>query len=422
MSRLGAIGAVPIVLAASFLLSVAQAGEPAGGPKPQKEERVLQQGKAPAAETQETDPRAKLASVMKWAGENAFLCTLLFVVILALLSAGLSRRVKDRCLRNFDGYKVCMELKDGTHYDGRFSAESTGFELIYDAPAEEPGEEVSVSPTSFILYQNEYNKLFAILRFADVLPEKEKKRRDKHVKGVFHPGVLRRASRRIRNFFASVKDSLMETITLFIGRMKNAGPQAGVFKTQEKYISKLGTEMVNVATDYSYDPMLERMIGHRVLLEVSRGDGTVTEVTAVFKEYSGGFMELIDAEYNSTVTVELENDLEPVRHCDIEISRQREGLVVENKGAYPVHIDSLTCRIESSVPKAADGETSEEMFTVKNECPPGARIEVPLPERKAGLVKVVMIQQRTADILVPRATAVIRHKADVHKKEIFPFL
>lgn len=402
----------------------------------------------------------RLKEFLDWASKNAFLCTLLLISILAVISAAVSRRVSDRCLKSFRDYGVFVQLNDGRSQEGNLDIRSTGFELEYENPEDDDlTEPLPVTPTSFILYQAEYAKLSAIVRFLDSLDDKETAKRNKNVKGVFRPSFWRRRRRQLRNFLASVKDSLKETTMVFIGRFKSGGQYADVVKTQEKYISKLGTDMVDVATQYAYDTLLEKVIGHRVLVEVGQAGGTTAQLSGVFKEYSKDFMEFIDVDYEQQKTVELPAEVETTRLERLIVHRATEGLQLHNRHVYPITVESIMFTVEPLPPEiggdmaepeaaqaeaedreasdtgnngAAAAETTAEapapetppaeapaaptapvdqVVEVRQVCDADGELGVPWPEGKIGLVRVALSTKRQADLVIPRATAVIRHRA-----------
>ena len=48
----------------------------------------------------------------------------------------------------------------------------------------------------------------------------------------------------------------------------------------------------------SYEPLLERYIGRRVVLEMLKGD-TVIEYSGVLKDYTADFIEIMDVDYKT---------------------------------------------------------------------------------------------------------------------------
>jgi len=68
----------------------------------------------------------------------------------------------------------------------------------------------------------------------------------------------------------------------------------------------------------SFEPLLERYIGHKVVLEMIKGD-KVFEYCGVLKEYTAEFVEIMDVNYASMLG-------QPTRKADLVIPRSH-GLI-----------------------------------------------------------------------------------------------
>ena len=64
----------------------------------------------------------------------------------------------------------------------------------------------------------------------------------------------------------------------------------------------------------SYEPLLERYIGNKVVLELLKGD-KVFEYCGVLKEYTAEFIEIMDVDYKS-------NGESPARKADLVVLRK----------------------------------------------------------------------------------------------------
>jgi len=65
--------------------------------------------------------------------------------------------------------------------------------------------------------------------------------------------------------------------------------------SQDKYVTEMKTSLAG-SIGTSYEPLLERYIGHRVVFQVSRGDQTM-EHCGILKEYTADFIEIMDVDY-----------------------------------------------------------------------------------------------------------------------------
>ena len=224
--------------------------------------------------------------------ENTFALTILFIVLSTMIAAFCRRVTRDKCLRSFAGDIVTFENLKGKNIWGKLSVESTGLELVYESEHKDTDGHLE---TSYILYKNEYAQIQAIIRYHDQLSDKTNKDREKQLNRTYHPGFFRRLNRKIVNLFKTVRDSAIEILNLLMARAKTAAPAGGVLTSQDKYVSRMKEQALNsVAT--SYEPLLERHIGKRVVLETLKGD-KVLELTGVLKDYTSTFIEIIDTAY-----------------------------------------------------------------------------------------------------------------------------
>ena len=75
------------------------------------------------------------------------------------------------------------------------------------------------------------------------------------------------------------------------------------------------------SVETSYEPLLERYIGHLVVLEMVKND-KVIELPGVLKDYTSEFIELMDVDYST----------------DKDSSKQKADLVVPRKLALVRHL------------------------------------------------------------------------------------
>jgi hypothetical protein len=236
--------------------------------------------------------------------------TIIFIILATGVGAFVRKRSRDKCLRDFEQNMVTLEETSGKRVWGRLRVENTGLELVYPAKrADEDGHEEA----SFILYKYEFVNIQALVRFHDDLSDLNKARRERQLKKVYHPGAAQRVRRRVRNVFRTVRDSVWEVINILISQAKKASVAGKVLSGQDKYVSQMRQELMG-SVGMSYEPLLERYIGRKVVLEMLRGE-KVVEYSGVLKEYTAEFVEVMDVDYR------MEHD-EPRRKADLVVARQ----------------------------------------------------------------------------------------------------
>ncbi|MFH1622546.1 MAG: hypothetical protein ABIA97_05435 [Candidatus Omnitrophota bacterium] len=236
--------------------------------------------------------------------------TIIFIILSTLIGAFIKGRMRDRCLLDFVGYLVNVELNDDKVIWGILNIESTGLELKYKESYLDKAD--NHIETSFIIYKSEYSSIHCISRFLDEQDSKNKRKRDRDLSHILQRRGLMSLNRRIRNFFATVRDSILEVTNLFLGRVKQVAPAGRILSGQDKYINQIQTGALSTLNT-SYEPLLENYLGKRVILKLSKG-GKLIEYAGFLKCYTAEFLELMDVSYYLS-------DQNQIRKADIIVSR-----------------------------------------------------------------------------------------------------
>ena len=222
--------------------------------------------------------------------------TIIFIVLATAIGVFIRKRSRDKCLKDFEQNMVTLEETGGKLIWGKLRVENTGLEFHYPQKhQDEDGHEEA----SYILYKYEYPNIAALICFHDELSERNKKQRERELKRTYHPTALRKINRKIKNIFKTLRDSVMEILNVLMSQAKKrAGAGAGaVLTSQDKYVSQMKEELMG-SVGTSYEPLLERYIGNKVVLELIKGD-ELFEYCGVLKEYTAEFIEIMDVDYKT---------------------------------------------------------------------------------------------------------------------------
>jgi hypothetical protein len=241
---------------------------------------------------------------------DALAITIIFIIVTTFIAAFVGGRHRDKCLKDFANYIITLQDVSGKCIWGRLRIETTGLELTY---AEKHADAEGHVEATFILYKNEFGNMRALVRFHDDLTEKGREQRQKDLKRTYHPGMLRRLRRKTVNVFKTIRDSVMEVVNLLLSQAKKRSVAGGVLGAQDKYVSQIKQEIIGAAGT-SYEPLLERHIGHVVVLEMIKDDAIV-EYPGVLKDYTAEFIEIMDVQYRC-------DDSQPVRKADLVVPRR----------------------------------------------------------------------------------------------------
>ncbi|MBW8034268.1 MAG: hypothetical protein FVQ79_00965 [Planctomycetes bacterium] len=250
--------------------------------------------------------------------EHVFELSLVFIILSAVVGLIVKRLHRDKCLKDFAGYMVTVEEVGGKRIWGKLRVENTGLELVYTDKHKDSDGHVE---GSYIIYEAEYSKMQALWRFHDELSEKGKLKRAAVLEKTYHPEGWRIMLRKTGNIFKTLRDAVVEIVNLFINRAKKTGTAGGVISSQEKHVAKMKSEMIGAAGT-SYEPLLERYIGHKVVLEIAEGD-TFVEYCGVLKDYTAEFIEIMDVSLKPAQGARQDEKVEPeTRKADAVVLRK----------------------------------------------------------------------------------------------------
>ena len=105
---------------------------------------------------------------------NPLAISVFVILISSLVGFYVNSRVRDRCLRDFDGFMVTVEDKAGKIAWGTLRTYSSGMELKYASTMQDAEGHVE---NSYILYDKELANLQAIYRLHDDQTERSQRRR-----------------------------------------------------------------------------------------------------------------------------------------------------------------------------------------------------------------------------------------------------
>ena len=374
--------------------------------------------------------------------DTILLLSIFLVFLTALVGAFIQRRKRDRVLADLQGFHTTAKLNDGTLVWGRAEIFPNGIEFIYSRPyLNKHGHNV----TSYILFKDAIGSIQALYRYHTELTVANQDIRIEEVERAANPGLLQRSSRNLRNFLNTFRDAINESMGMFLSRMKSASASM-LFQTQDEQLKKLGTSVLST-TGSAYDPILERHIGRRVVVEMRPEDGEVEEYCGVLKEYSPAWISVLDCRVSEERTLPLADAarLKLQRDLDFQGTLERESgecdsivltMRVENYAREPVRLK----RVESEGYEyllnvgLARGESHE--WTMKD-LPASSVAEINVaelpvdfvltcPERRghtgdesdlteAGKLPVlpnlvlVFESEREVDVYIPRSLGTLRH-------------
>jgi len=347
----------------------------------------------------------------------SLLITLAVIFLVTLVGSALRGMRTDRCLRDFDEFQVTVERAGRRPVYGRMCLAPTGFELSYRV---EVLDEQMHTESSYVYYSAEYASIVGIYRYVDELTPENRERRDRAWRVAFRPNLPRRLWRKFTNFVNTATDSLVEAFSLVLGRAQVAG-QKPILTQGERKISGLTKDVLG-AVGTSFDPLLERLMGQEVVVELVREKGTV-EYVGILKSYTADFLEILDVYVPEPISFKVERggarraslgrdygDVEALKAArvvagNLDLALDESGLVLTNLSERPMLLSEV----------CTDAGTKRVNALVDS----GGTVHYPL-DAQPEQVQVSIMMALRFDLVLPRRIALIRHRAArYHPREVF---
>jgi tetratricopeptide (TPR) repeat protein len=324
--------------------------------------------------------------------DSTLVITMVVLLVGVLISGYLKGRQKDRVMQDFSGYHVTLEMVDGRLVWGNMRLHPTGIELIYKSDVQ---DEYHIE-TSFILYKDEFPRIQALYRYLDEIDGDEWKKRQREHKRTFHPGFWRRLQRHSRNFLNTVSDSVSQAIGILVGYAQTA-PKRRISAGSDAYLSKVSESIIGYVGT-KYDPLLERYVGTKVVVEVTEG-GTVHEHIGILRDYTADYLEMLDVQYPKQAVLSVDQEEDDREEQNMRIVRHGESLHVTNIGETSLLIERL--------------RVGDQVKTLNAVLDKEDQLELHAPRGTGETTAVIDARViRQLDWILPRAHALIRHKAE----------
>ncbi len=220
--------------------------------------------------------------------------SILLVFLGALVGSVLQHRRLDRVLKDLRGFHVTSRVQEKRIW-GRFHLYSNAIELIFSRPYINRRKHPL---TSYIIFSEQMNDIDVIFRFHDELTPRNQQRRLLEIDRTKNPGIFRRIQRSIRNFMVAFREAIDESIGLLLSRVQKKASST-LLQGQDGYLKKISSNTLGVVSTAAYDPVLEHYINHRVVFEAGKKDGQQVEYAGVLKEYSTGWVSILDCSLNT---------------------------------------------------------------------------------------------------------------------------
>ena len=229
-----------------------------------------------------------------WANAQLYLLVLLALFLFTSITYLIQLFKKDTLLKKLLNKYVVFEMKDGRRYRGTMRLEFTGLEII-----SEESRQRGHAPSYIFSNAERDDGIVAYIRYHDAMNERELRERVWELERVYHPPLIYRMGRKIRNTFIALKGAVEDAISMAWSSIRQSvTPRMGrynqVLKQHElegldKRLNSISEESTGYLEQESYERLIERLIGTRVKVRTHTG-----EYTAILKDYNKKHIALMD--------------------------------------------------------------------------------------------------------------------------------
>lgn len=291
-----------------------------------------------------------------WANSQVYVGVIIIVFLISSIGYLIRLFRKDKLLKKLLDKYVVFQMKDGQRYRGTMRLEITGMEII-----SEESRQRGHAPSYIFTNEEREAGIVAYIRYLDSMNTSELRERAWELERVYHPPLLYKIGRKIRNMFIALREALDEAISMVWNSFRR-GADARLTRYSEAYqtaaggdlekrLQELEDESASYLEQESYERLIERLIGTRVKVRVRSGEDA-TEYTAILKDYNNkhiALMNVKDKDNNGykdewEYAREFKKDLNKLNIRDDRGLRCRaEGntIIFENNTPYPIQLGRI---------------------------------------------------------------------------------
>jgi hypothetical protein len=371
-------------------------------------------------ENKEKSP-SRLGELWKKFVERTYIYTIIMTLVATVIGIILATVKRDKLLKSLAKQLITIEMISGARYRGRLRVESEGIEVIAEKANEGSNEKVS-----YILRKDEMATVHALVRYLDLLTEKEKHQRNDELAKAYHPSVIMRLRRKIRNIVNQIRRVASDLFNaLFARRVKG---KLGSAEYETEYQAK-GKEAIEAMTSADYDSLIDKLIGTRVIIQTPKG-----EYVGVFKDYTSLFIELLDVNYKSSWVVGVDRDAGYANHDrGLILYRNGSNIVMESKSPFRIILKSILWKEGPQDVGLGDANTTLAIIEpfgrieyninapqFDKVIAPFEKLQLPI-NYTYGNYKWIMFtfeSTRTADLVMSKGYGILRHRTEKYEPKL----
>ncbi len=371
-------------------------------------------------------PPSRLSEWWKGFIARTYIFTIVMTLIATITGIILTTIKKDKLLKSLSGQLITIEMQDGVRNRGRLRVESEGIEVIAEKTKEGTNEKVS-----YILRKDEMGKVHALVRYLDLLTESEKEQRSDELATAYHPSIIMRLRRKIRNVINQLRRVATDLFNAFFAR-RAKGRLNVEGTTLETDYQKTGQQAIEAMTAADYDSLIDKLIGTRVIVQVQTT--AKQEYVGVFKDYTSDFIELLDVNYKSNWVTKVNRDEGYAKHeRGLVITRNGNNIVFVSRSPFDIILRNIFWTEGPQDVRKGDAystllvikpfsrtEYSIDTHTFDRVIGPFEKLQVPVnyTYNNYKFITFAFESTRTADIVMQKNYGIVRHRTEKYEPKL----
>ena len=360
--------------------------------------------------------------IWKYLSDHPIILSLIIVTFVTIFSTVMAMVKKDKLLKSLAGQYITIELKDHTRHRGRLRVASEGLEVVAEK-ANQGNEKVS-----YLIRKDEFaSNIHALVRYHDFLTDREKEEREAEVKAVYHPSIGMRLKRRVRNLMNTMRRVATEAFSLAFGSVKKQF--AGTSSKYAGELEKTGEEAITYVTEAAYDSLIDRLIGTKVVVHVSKD----LEYVGVLKDYTSQFIELLDVDYHSEWDITVDRGHNQKHERGLTLKKDGNDIVISSKSPFKVRLRHIYWEGDRPNAKRENiNKTIEPFGQLRlNIVPPVSnvtvnpfeKLQVPIQFRYQDYknIRFHFDSVRVADVVMLKNYGIVRNRTEKYEPKLLDF-
>jgi len=237
-----------------------------------------------------------------------------------------------------------------------------------------------------------------------------------------------RLKRRLRNIVNEFKRVATDVFGIVFGRIKKELTVGG--EDYSKEVQVAGQEAITYATEATYDALIDRLIGTKVVVRIANKK---QEYVGVLKDYTSRFIELLDVNYKNAWQIVLERGKNSIHERGLILRKDGNDVVIQSKSPFKLTLKHIYWKEEGPEAKLEKINKTIEPFgelrfnlitpTLDLVVKPFSELRLPTRVHYQKYKKIFLHFEsvRVADIVMLKKYGIVRNRTEKFEPKLLDF-